>query len=68
VGDGLEEFGRQVTFEGDALNEARPVAHEQEGQLALVCAIVDPALEDDVLSDVVRDLCNADMVSHWKVL
>ncbi len=30
VGDGLEEFGRQVTFEGDALDEARPVAHEQK--------------------------------------
>ena len=49
----LEEFGRQVTFEGDTLDEARPVAHEQKRQFALVCAVVDPAFEDDVLSDVV---------------
>jgi hypothetical protein len=52
-GDSLEEFGRQVTFEGDALDEARAIAHEQKDQLALVCAVVDPALEDDVLPDVV---------------
>jgi hypothetical protein len=52
-GDGLEEFGRQVAFEGDALDEARAIAHEQKDQLALIRAVVDPALEDDVLPDVV---------------
>ena len=33
------------------MDEARAVADEQKDQLALVCAVVDPALEDDVLSD-----------------
>ena len=32
---GLKEFGRQVTFEGDALDEARPIAHEQKDNLPL---------------------------------
>ena len=53
--DGVKDGFGQVPLEGHALDEAAAVPDEQETQLALVGAVVDPTLYDDLLPDVLGD-------------
>ena len=64
MGDRVEKLGVQVAFEGHTLHEAVAVAHQEEGQLALVRAVVDPSLDGDFLIDVIGYLSCLDNRRH----
>ncbi len=55
----IEDRLVEIAFERHALDETRPVAHQQEDQFALVGAVVDPALHGRFLAFVVRNFVNA---------
>jgi hypothetical protein len=56
-------FG-QVAFEGHTLNESGPIPHKQEDQLAFIGAVVNPALDCDILACVFINFFYTDNGGH----
>ena len=59
VADGLEQIIRQIALESDALHKAIAITDQQEDQLPLVRAIVDPSLDGDLFSNIVGNIFDA---------
>ena len=60
AGELVENGFGQIAFEGHALHETGAIPHEQENQLAFVGAVVDPALDGDILAGVFGNFLYAD--------
>jgi hypothetical protein len=50
--DPIKDFGLEIAFEGNTLHKACPITDEQKTQFALVCTVVNPALDGYFLSNV----------------
>jgi hypothetical protein len=64
VDDLVEQLGGQVALEGHALGEAIAIPQQQEDQLALVGAVVHPALQGHFLTLVLGEIGYADDGGH----
>ena len=60
----LKGLRGDLLLERHALNDPRPVAQEQELQAPLVRLAVQPALDRDLLPDVVGEVAYVNVLSH----
>ncbi len=60
----VEHLGRHVALEHDALDGAGAVSDLQEVELAGRPAVVEPAVEGDLLALVAGDVCDVDGGFH----
>ncbi len=60
----VEQILVQVVLESHALREPVAIPHQQEDQLALMRAVVHPAVEADHLTGMVGDLVNSNGYRH----
>jgi hypothetical protein len=63
-GTGIEGLVVNVPLTDDALREAGPVTEDEEMDLALGAAVVEPAADLNGLSNVVRQICDIDLTHH----
>ena len=68
AGELVEKRLGKVTFESHALYKTGTIPHEQENQFAFIGAVVNPALDGDILAGIFGNFFYADYWGHAALL